>query len=63
MKKKGLKNLALNKKSVSNLDNIIKGGIAPVDSLAVICANTGCVGPVKHTCGIINCDLTTAEDR
>lgn len=56
MKKKGLKNLALNKKSVSNLENLVKGGAAPIESL-IGCANTGCVGPIKHTCGIIMCEL------
>ncbi|AXG70828.1 hypothetical protein KORDIASMS9_03075 [Kordia sp. SMS9] len=58
MKKRELKSLALNKKSVSNLDNLVKGGIhEPIDSLVKLCADTGCVGPIKQTCGIINCDL------
>ena len=56
MKKRKLKCLDLNKKSISILDNLVKGGAAPIDSV-VGCANTVCIGPVKITCGIINCDL------
>ncbi len=58
MKKRELKNLALNKKSISNLENKTGGAIDSV----IGCANTGCVGPIKHTCGIINCDLQN-DDR
>lgn len=54
MKKRAFKNLVLNKKSISDLDNKKGGAIDTV----VGCANTGCVGEPKHTCGIINCDLT-----
>ena len=53
MKKRDLKNLILNKSSNSNLENK-KGGA--IDTI-IGCANTGCVGPVKQTCGIINCEL------
>ena len=56
MKKQGLKNLVLNKKSISNLEKIVKGGATPIDSING-CANTGCIGPPKQTCGIINCEL------
>ncbi|MBC8757203.1 hypothetical protein H2O64_21210 [Kordia sp. YSTF-M3] len=56
MKKRGIKNLSLNKKSISILDNLVKGGAEPIES-KIGCANTGCVGEPKHTCGIINCDL------
>ncbi|WP_046744494.1 hypothetical protein [Kordia zhangzhouensis] len=58
MKKRALKNLALNKKCISTLENKVVGGaIKTIDG----CANTGCVGPVQHTCGIINCNLTKEE--
>ncbi|PTX62381.1 hypothetical protein C8N46_103482 [Kordia periserrulae] len=56
MKKRELKNLILNKTSISNLDESIKGGALPHSEKD--CANdTGCIGPVKETCGIINCQL------
>jgi hypothetical protein len=56
MKKRALKNLNLNKSSVSTLDNLVKGGAVPINSV-IGCNNTGCVGPPRNTCGIINCDL------
>lgn len=54
MKKRSLKNLKLNKKSISAL----KGGLTAPSPVSIknIC-NTGCDSPV-HTCGIINCNLT-----
>ncbi|KAB8154906.1 hypothetical protein EZY14_003225 [Kordia sp. TARA_039_SRF] len=56
MKKRELKNLILNKKSICNLDDSIKGGALPHTEKE--CPNnTGCIGPVKETCGIINCQL------
>lgn len=55
MKKRELKNLDLNKKSISNLENALRGGAIPT---LVKCHNdTGCVGPIRETCGIINCEL------
>jgi hypothetical protein len=54
MKKRDLKNLALNKKSISNLENELHGGAIPTIGY---CA-TGCVGPIRVTCGIINCEET-----
>ncbi len=57
MKKHELKNLALNKKSISNLENVLKGGAIP--SLKECPNATGCVGPIRKTCGIINCELET----
>ncbi|QHI39161.1 hypothetical protein IMCC3317_45630 [Kordia antarctica] len=57
MKKRNLKSLDLNKKSISNLENNVKGGAIKT---LIGCANTGCVGPIKNTCGIINCDLLSA---
>ena len=57
MKKHEFKNLNLNKKSISNLKNLVKGGAVPIDSLDKHCADTGCVGRIKQTCGIINCEL------
>ena len=62
MKKRNLKTLDLNKKSISILDNLVKGGAAPIESL-IGCANTGCIGEPKHTCGIINCDLKNDDNR
>lgn len=55
MKKKNLKNLKLNKKSISTL---IGGKAAdPIQKVSVfVLCNTGCDSPV-HTCGIINCNL------
>lgn len=56
MKKKNLKSLKLNKKSISTL---IGGKLAyaPVTIVSVVeLCNTGCDSPV-HTCGIINCNL------
>lgn len=51
MKKKHLKNLTLNKKSISAL----KGGKeAPIKVSLLNMCNTGCDSPI-HTCGIINC--------
>lgn len=56
MKKREFKSLALNKKSISNLDDSVKGGALP--HTHKYCPNdTGCIGPVKETCGIINCML------
>lgn len=67
MKKKNLKNLALQKKSISNLSSISKGGAeqsqrrtncdycaapAPADPKPVACYTTG-----GHSCGIM-CMLT-----
>ncbi len=54
MKKRALKTLTLNKKSISNLESIVYGGAIPTFG---DCA-TGCVGPIRQTCGIINCELT-----
>ena len=57
MKKRNLKNLDLNKTSISNLENVLKGGAIPT---LHECPNaTGCVGPIRKTCGIINCELKT----
>lgn len=53
MKKRDLKNLALNKKSISNLEDVLKGGAIPTFKE---CPNqTGCVGPdpIPKTCGIV----------
>lgn len=53
MKKRELKNLKLNKKSISSL----KGGKdSPIKVSIVNLCNTGCDSPV-HTCGIVNCNL------
>ncbi|WP_430412906.1 hypothetical protein [Kordia sp.] len=58
MKKKDLKNLRLNKKSISAL----KGGKAAPSPVSVLnICNTGCDSPV-HTCGIVNCNLTRDLD-
>lgn len=55
MKKRSFKSLNLNKKSISNLEDLLKGGAIPTNHG---CQNdTGCIGPVKETCGIINCAL------
>ena len=54
MKKQNLKSLNLNKKSISSLENNVYGGALPT---AKECA-TGCVGPIRMTCGIINCEDT-----
>ena len=59
MKKRAIKNLALNKKSISILENRVIGGLA--EKTFDGCANTGCVGPIQHTCGIINCNLTKED--
>ncbi|MEM6718915.1 MAG: hypothetical protein AAF611_06360 [Bacteroidota bacterium] len=61
MKKRELKSLALNKKSISSLDEAVKGGAKPIDSLVILCNNTGCIGPVRQTCGIVNCELPAEE--
>lgn len=54
MKKRDLKNLKLNKKSISSL----KGGLSsPVKVSILNICNTGCDSPVQ-TCGIINCNLS-----
>jgi hypothetical protein len=56
MKKKNLKNLKLNKTSIS----ILIGGRAaePIHKVSVfVLCNTGCDSPVL-TCGIINCNLS-----
>ena len=54
MKKRNLKSLKLNKKSISNL----KGGFTKPSPVSVkLLCNTGCDSPVQ-TCGIINCNLT-----
>lgn len=56
MKKRELKSLTLNKKIVCNLDESVKGGALPHTDK--FCPNdTGCIGPVRETCGIINCEL------
>ena len=53
MKKRELKNLKLNKNSISSL----KGGLSSLPikdvSFKFLC-NTGCDSPVQ-TCGIVNC--------
>ena len=54
MKKRNLKNLTLNKKSISSL---VGGKEAPVKVSVFVMCNTGCDSPVQ-TCGIINCNLT-----
>lgn len=57
MKKRDLKSLKLNKKSISTL----VGGLSslPIQNISIknIC-NTGCDSPVQ-TCGIINCTTDT----
>ena len=58
MKKRALKTLALNKKSISNLENVLKGGIA-IPSYKECPHQTGCVDPIRKTCGIINCEIKT----
>ena len=54
MKKQNVKSLDLNKKSISNLESNVYGGAVPTYG---DCA-TGCVGPIRATCGIINCELS-----
>lgn len=62
MKKRKLKTLELNKKSISTLMGGLSTDTSPIDTSPIkvsvinIC-NTGCDSPV-HTCGIINCNLT-----
>jgi hypothetical protein len=51
MKKKALNTLALNKKSISNLENAVKGGA--VQTYKECPLATGCVGPPHPTCGIV----------
>ena len=58
MKKQEIKGLALNKKSISNLENVLNGGIA-IPSYKECPQATGCVGPIRKTCGIINCEILT----
>lgn len=55
MKKKSIKSLKLNKKSITDL-NSPNGGAQAIDT-HFGCNNTGCVGPPRNTCGIINCEL------
>lgn len=52
MKKRSLKTLKLNKKQVSDLQKV-GAGATPIAEVN----NTGCIGPYKHTCGIVNCNL------
>lgn len=56
MKKKELKILALNKRSISNLEHAVKGGAIPTYKECPLA--TGCVGPPHPTCGIV---LTCTE--
>ena len=54
MKKRNLKNLRLNKKSIS----VLKGGLAAPSPVSILnICNTGCDSPI-YTCGFINCNLT-----
>ncbi|MGH1386674.1 hypothetical protein [Kordia sp.] len=51
MKKRELKNLDLNKKCISNLENVLRGGAIPTYKECPLA--TGCVGPPHPTCGIV----------